>query len=94
MLAKLSESRTNKLLRSALVILFILLRTVKNDIMIYIEAAIIVAFIMLSLAALSQKPVNKSPILQKQAETNRKQDIISIAFGLLFFGLVMYSKYF
>ena len=94
MLAKLSESRTNKFLRSALVILFILLRTVKNDIMIYIEAAIIVAFIMLSLAALSQKPVNKNPILQKQAETNRKQDIISIAFGLLFFGLMMYSKYF
>ena len=62
--------------------------------MIYIEAAIIVAFIMLSLAALSQKPVNKNPILQKQAETNRKQDIISIAFGLLFFGLMMYSKYF
>jgi len=94
MLAKLSESRTNKFLRSALVIIFILLRTVKNDIMIYIDAAIVVAFIVLSVIALSQKSGSKSRILQKQAETNRKQDIISIAFGLLFFGLMMYSKYF
>ena len=62
--------------------------------MIYIEAAIIITFIMLAVVALSQKPVNKSPILQKEAETNRKQDIITIAFGLLFFGLMMYSKYF
>ena len=93
MLSLLSQHRINRFLRSALLISFLLLRSVKNEMMLYADVAIITAFIVLSIAALKDKPIADGPILQQQAETQRRHDIFSIIFGLLVFGFILYSKY-